>query len=377
MENQLRERANQLEKLNKEKDDFLAMLGHELRNPLVPLRNLAPILDADHSAERLGWAMGVLQRQVTSLTRLADDLLDASRLTRGKLQLRREPLDLARALRNIAEDHRESLEQAGVRLKLELPDTPVPVIGDPARLGQVVSNLLHNAGKFTPPGGEVIVQLTMEGDRGVVVVRDTGRGIAPELLPRLFDPFVQGAGSLGGLGLGLALVKGLIELHGGGVIATSEGTDRGSTFTLWLPLSKHTPPPAPKKPAVPGRCACRVLVIDDNRDVADSLHYSLEILGHHVETAYSGAEGVEAIQRMRPDVVICDLGMAEMNGFRVAETLRQDAPEQRLPLIAYSGYADDETQQRAKKAGFDLVLAKPVNTDRLQQALTELARVAR
>jgi PAS domain S-box-containing protein len=377
LETQLRERAEQLDKLNREKDNFLAMLGHELRNPLVPLRNLAPILEADHSQERLTWAMKVLQRQVTSLTRLADDLLDASRLTRGKVQLQAEPLDFGKVLRAFVEDHRDALEHAGLSLDLELPEHPVPILGDAARLGQVIANLLENACKFTPSGGQVTVRLTVEGDRVVIVVRDTGRGIARELLPRLFDPFVQGKESLGGLGLGLALVKGLIELHGGAVIATSEGLGRGSTFTLWLPLAKHTPPPTPPATAGPGKYTCRVLVIDDNRDVADSLHYSLELLGHHVETAYSGAEGVEAIQRRRPDVVICDLGMTEMNGFVVAEKLREQSHKRRLPLIAYSGYADEDTQQRAKKAGFDVVLTKPLDVARLQQALRELAKAPR
>jgi PAS domain S-box-containing protein len=371
MENQLRERAAQLAQLNKGKDDFLALLGHELRNPLVPLRNLAPILEADSSPERLSWALGVLQRQVTSLTRLADDLLDASRLGRGKIQVHREPLDMAAVLRSVVEDHREALEPLGVSLTLELTAGPVPIVGDAARLGQVISNLLHNAGKFTPPGGKVNVRLTVDGDRAVIAVQDTGRGVAPELLPRLFDPFVQGKGSLGGLGLGLALVKGLIELHGGEVAAASDGPNRGTRFELCLPLAKQEPlPPRAAPPAM--RPRCRILVIDDNRDVADSLHYSLELLGHQVETACSGAEGVEKMQHMRPDVVICDIGMAEMSGFAVAETLREKSPQERLPLIAYSGYGEEETQQRAKNAGFDLTLTKPVDLAQLQQAMTQL-----
>src|SRR5262249_48183294 len=244
MENEQRDRAEKLDQMNRAKDDFLAMLGHELRNPLVPLRNLVPILTKDPSPVQIDWALGVLRRQVTNLTRLVDDLLDASRLSRGKVQIRRVPLDLAEVVRVTVEDQGPALEKAGVALALELPNEPVPMPGDATRLGQVLDNLLHNAAKFTPAGGRVTVRLTVGDDkRAAVTVQDTGAGIVPELLPNLFDIFTQGKGSLGGLGLGLAMVKGLVALHGGEVTAASEGLNRGATFTFWLPLTEEPAPP--------------------------------------------------------------------------------------------------------------------------------------
>jgi signal transduction histidine kinase/CheY-like chemotaxis protein len=372
LERELRDRAEQLERHNRAKDDFLAMLGHELRNPLVPLRNIAPILARDASPERLDWAMGVLRRQVANMTRLVDDMLDASRLSRGKVQVRREPLDLARVVSATAEDHRATLAETDVALTVEAPDQPVPVLGDPARLAQVVNNLLHNSAKFTPPGGRIAVRLDVEAGRAVVRVRDTGRGVPADLLPHLFDAFVQGSGTLGGLGLGLALVKGLIELHGGQVTVESEGPDRGTAATFWLPLSEQPAPP-PNGPAAPAARHCRIVVIDDNRDLAESLRYGLTSFGHTVETAYSGSDGMAAVRRVHPDVVVCDLGMAEMSGFAVARALYQERTKAELRLIAYTGYGQEDIQRRTQDAGFDLCLTKPLDLEQLHKAVTGLA----
>ncbi len=372
MEAELRQRAEQFESANQAKDEFLAMLGHELRNPLVPLRNLAPILAKDCSPERLDWAMGVLRRQVANLTRLVDDLLDASRLNRGKMQVRLTPLDLVSVLRAAVADQRKVLTDGGLSLEIELPDAPVRVRGDATRVSQVMDNLLHNAAKFTPPGGRVSVRLSVENGQAVVSVRDTGRGIAPELLPHLFDAFVQGKGHLGGLGLGLTLVKGLVELHGGAVSVESEGPGQGTAFTLYLPLTDATVPELPTRAAGPRR-ACRILVIDDNHDVAETLRCGLEKFGHRVEAAYSGKEGIESILRASPDVVLCDLGMPEMSGYEVAQALRREPFHRRLPLIAYSGFGQEDIRRRAMEAGFDLCLVKPLDLEQLQANLTDLA----
>jgi PAS domain S-box-containing protein len=372
MENELRDRAEKLDQMNRAKDDFLAMLGHELRNPLVPLRNLAPILTKDPSPARIDWALGVLRRQVTNLTRLVDDLLDASRLSRGKVQIRRAPLDLAEVVRATVEDQAPALEKAGVALALELPNEPVPMLGDATRLAQVLDNLLHNAAKFTPAGGRVRVQLTAgEDKRATVSVNDTGAGIVPELLPNVFDIFTQGKGSLGGLGLGLAMVKGLVALHGGEVTAASEGLNRGATFSFWLPLTTQPSLPAENGSPAPSR-PCRILVIDDDGDVAESLRGGLELFGHKVEVAASGAAGIAAARRVRPDIVLCDLGMAETDGYTVARSLREQLDDTRLPLIAYSGYGLEEVQRRALVAGFDLSLTKPLDLGQLQQAMMGL-----
>src|SRR5262249_30958761 len=269
VEKELRDRAEKLDQMNRAKDDFLAMLGHELRNPLVPLCNLEPILSQDSSPERLNWALGVLARQVGHLIRLVDDLLDASRLSRGKVQIRCVPLDFAEVVRATVEDQRSALEKAGVVLALELPNQPVPVLGDATRLGQVLDNLLHNAAKFTPAGGGVTVRLTVSEDkRAAVTVHDTGAGIGPELLPNVFDIFTQGKGCRGGLGLGLAMVKGLVALHGGEVTAASEGLGRGATFTFWLPLTTQSSLPAVNGSPSPSR-PCRILVIHAASELAD------------------------------------------------------------------------------------------------------------
>src|SRR5262245_9666144 len=290
-EGELRERAEQLDRMNLAKDDLLAMLGHELRNPSVPLRNLAPILTKDPSSNRRDWALGVLRRQVNNLTRLVDDLLDASRLSRGKIQVRREPMDFAALVRATVEDQRTALEEAGVKLTLEVPEQSATVLGDATRLAQVLDNLLHNAAKFTPHGGQFTVRFAVEeNQRAVVTVQDTGQGIAPELLPSVFDIFTQGKGNLGGLGLGLAMVKGLVELHGGEVKAESDGVGKGATFTLWLPLCAQEALVGPPSPAPTPR-PCRVLVIDDEADVAETLRRGLALFGHTVDTAASGEIG--------------------------------------------------------------------------------------
>lgn len=371
----------EVQEAGRRKDEFLAMLGHELRNPLAPIRNALQILRLrGEDAPTREWVRQVMDRQVTHLTRLVDDLLDVSRITRGKVLLRSQRCDLAALVRSTVEDHRAALEAAGLRLEVELPPGAVWVTGDPTRLAQVLENLLTNARKFTDAGGWIAVRLTLEeaGRRARVTVRDSGIGIASEDLPNLFQPCFQVERSLernwGGLGLGLTLVKGLVELHGGGVKAESDGRGRGATFSFWLPVEAAVPPPLPvassgEQPVGRRR---RVLIIEDNRDTAQSLKMLLEMFGHEVALAHTGRQGVEVATRFRPEVVLCDLGLPEMDGLSVARALRSNPATASAWLIAISGYGQDEDRVRSEQAGFDWHLTKPVEPKQVLKRLAEL-----
>jgi PAS domain S-box-containing protein len=369
----------ELERANRAKDEFIAVLAHELRNPLAPVLNALHLLrlaGADrHTAEQ---ARAMIERQVRHLTRLVDDLLEVSRLSRGKTRLRKERLDLARLVRTTAEDRRRTVEQAGLGFTVAVPETPVWVRGDATRLAQVLGNLLENAVKFTDRGGRVSVQLAPaeEGGRRLAVlrVRDTGVGIEPELLPRLFEPFRQADQSLeraaGGLGLGLALVKGLTELHGGEVQALSPGEGRGAEFVVRLPAEEE-PAALTEAPtaSAPTARRLRVLIVEDNRDAADSLQMLLEFQGHEVAVAYTGPEGLRAARVGRPDIVLCDIGLPGLDGYSVAREIRRDPTAGKARLIAITGYGSDEDRRRALTAGFDHFLTKPADPAVLKQLL--------
>jgi PAS domain S-box-containing protein len=372
----------QLADAARRKDQFLSMLAHELRNPLAPVLNGLHILrlsEADQQA--IEQARGMMERQIHHLTRLVDDLLDVSRITLGKVQVRRQRLDLAELVRTTAEDRRHLVERAGMSLVLEVPDAPVWIAGDPTRLAQVLSNLLDNAVKFRNGGDSVTVRLTADTDRGeaVIQVQDRGVGIEPDLFPRLFDVFAQADDSLdrsrGGLGVGLSLVKGLVRLHGGEVEASSGGPGLGAAFTVRLPLKEE--PPAlqatPAPPATPAGEPVRILIVEDNRDAADSLRILLELLGHQVAVAYSGPEGVQLAREMRPDVVLCDIGLPGLDGYGVAGELRHDPATADAQLIAITGYGQEEDRRRARQAGFDHHLTKPVDPAALQRLLVRPA----
>jgi CheY-like chemotaxis protein len=357
------------------------MLAHELRNPLAPLRNALHLLRLrGDDGETRGQLCEVMDRQLSHLTRLVDDLLDVSRITRGQVLLHKEGLDLAALVRAAVEDHRAAAEAAGLALTCAVPARPVCVQGDPTRLAQVMDNLLTNAVKFTEGGGRVGVRLDADEPRGraVVTVRDSGIGIDGALLPHLFETFTQADHSLdrsrGGLGLGLSLVQGLVELHGGRVRAESDGPGRGSAFRFWLPLAAEGTPPAPRRAAAggaPARVKRRVLLVEDNADAAFSLRLLLELAGHEVTVAHDGRTGLETALRLRPDVVLCDLGLPELDGFEVARALRGDPDTAGTYLVAVSGYGQDDDRRRSREAGFDTHLTKPVDPCHLQRLLDE------
>jgi signal transduction histidine kinase len=407
--------AARLREADRRKDQFLAMLAHELRNPLAPIRNAVAILKQLGPVEpRIQRVREIIDRQVGHMAHLLDDLLDVSRITSSKIDLRPERLDLGALLAHAAEDFREELERAGLALVLELPEAPLWTEGDPTRLAQVVGNLLSNAAKFTPAGGQVGVRLTtaddrlaadpMESGRGkplsqairpigeplssgaeavsgqrsaVITIWDTGMGIEPEMLPRVFDTFTQADRSLdrsrGGLGLGLALVKGMVEMHQGQVQVESPGPEKGTIFTIRLPLiassdcSSGTPAPSP---ALQGeRSAARILLIEDNTDTAETLRDLLDLSGYPVEVARSGPEGIAYARQFQPELVICDIGLPGMDGYGVARTLRQEPTTARVHLIALSGYAQEEDLQRSREAGFDWHLKKPIEFSELIRVL--------
>jgi signal transduction histidine kinase/DNA-binding response OmpR family regulator len=363
---------------DRRKDEFLAMLAHELRNPLAPIRNAVQVLRLVGLHDpAVVQARDMIDRQVTHMARLIDDLLDMSRLSRGKILLRKERLDLVQLVRATVEDYRGMLESTGLNLRVSLPEGPLYTHGDPTRLAQVVGNVLHNANKFTDAGGTVTVELAAAagGREAVIAVRDSGIGMEPDVLARVFEAFSQADRSLdrsrGGLGLGLALVRGLVELHGGQVSVSSEGPGKGTALTIRLPLGGEA---APARPAAPPprqtRLARRVLVIEDNPDSAESMRMLLALSGHQVEVAPTGVSGVERARTFRPEVVLCDIGLpGGMDGYAVARALRADPALSAAYLIASTGYGQVEDQRRSREAGFDAHLTKPIDFAELQRLL--------
>ena len=376
-EAQLRQRTEQLLEADHRKDEFLAMLGHELRNPLAPIRNCLHLLELPQTTpEQAGRARATIERQVLHLTHLVDDLLDISRISRGKILIRRQRTDLAECVRATVEDQRHELEAHGLALVLDLPDRPVWVNGDPTRLSQAVGNVLHNAGKFTDSGGRVAVSLREEPETGTAVVRveDTGIGMEPELLPLIFEPFSQADRgpdrSRGGLGLGLALVRALVEMHGGSASAASDGPGRGSEVAIRLPLAAEAeaadpePRSASPRDVRPRRC----LIIEDNADAAESMGLLLSLAGHEVAVAHDGVQGLEKAHLLRPEVVLCDIGLpGDLDGYGVARTFRADPDLASACLIALTGYGQEEDRRRALEAGFDAHLTKPADPDALKR----------
>jgi PAS domain S-box-containing protein len=355
-----RRRIERLEADAQQMSEFVAMLAHELRNPLAPIRSAVSV--ARHVASdpaRIGWALEVIDRQTTHLTALVDDLLDVSRITRGHIRLDRRRLPLGEALDAAIEAVQPAIAQRGHELVVERHGDP-NVRADPVRLTQVLTNLLSNATKYTPPNGRIQVVLDSSDDFARVVVRDNGTGIAPDLLPRVFDLFTQDKRSLdraeGGLGLGLAIVKRLVEMHRGRVTVHSAGSGCGAEFTVELPLFSED-----------GTHAQTALVIDDNFDAAATLQALVELNGHRCVTAADGISGIEKARELRPDVVLLDIGMPGMNGYEVARALRAQPALEDMLLVAVTGYASDEDRAQALEAGFTVHLTKPVTYEQLVQ----------
>jgi PAS domain S-box-containing protein len=381
-EEEVRRLNEALLEADRRKDEFLATLAHELRNPLAPLRNAVELLRrAEGRTDLHEQARGMMERQLGLMVRLIDDLLDVSRITRGKLQLRKERVELAAVIRSAVEAARPAIEAQAHELTVTLPDEPLRLDADPVRLAQVVLNLLTNAAKYTEKGGRIGLSAERRDSEVVVSVRDTGIGISAEHLPQLFEMFAQVASALersqGGLGIGLALVRGLVELHGGSVEARSGGPGTGSEFLVRLPVAEALAeaPPEPGGESEPARSGrpCRILVVDDIRDTADSLATLLGLMGHDVRTAHDGPEAIQAAATFHPNVVLLDIGLPTMNGYDAARRIRAQASGRTLVLIALTGWGQAEDKRRAQEAGFDHHLTKPVDPAALEKLLALVA----
>jgi signal transduction histidine kinase/ActR/RegA family two-component response regulator len=366
---------------DRRKNEFLAMLAHELRNPLAPIQNAIQFLRMKGPSDQdLEWARDVIERQVQQMTRLVNDLLDASRITTGKISLTMEPVVLTRIIDGALEVSRPVIDSHRHALSVSLPPKAVWLKGDSTRLVQVLSNLLNNAAKYTPPGGSVALTAVHEGAEVVIGVRDSGMGIPGEMLPHIFDLFTQVNRSLdrseGGLGIGLTLVRSLVDMHGGSVHASSEGSGRGSVFLVRLPVL--APPEAKSAQAEPrpgsdaSAVSRRILVVDDNADSARTLALLLKKAGNTVAVAFTGTEAIERIAADRPEIVFLDIGLPGMSGLEVAQRVRGDEKLNSCFLVALSGYGQDEDREKSTAAGFDCHLVKPVNLQELTAVLCRL-----
>jgi PAS domain S-box-containing protein len=372
LEEELQRRLTQLTEMDRRKDEFLAMLGHELRNPLAAIRSVAELLRRTGQADpNYPQRCEMLGRQVQQMGRLVDDLLDASRITQGKITLHQEPLEFMAVMARAIETNRSVINARGHHLSVSMPEQPIRIRGDLARLVQVFSNLLSNAAKYTPPGGQiVVVGKALEGYVDLSV-RDNGVGITPELLPRVFDLFSQANQTIdrseGGLGIGLALVRRIVELHQGRVEAFSAGAGMGSEFVVRLPLFDETSMESEAPNETVSIRPKKILVVDDNQDAAESLAALLRLDGHEVATAFSGPEALTAVRLLKPEVVLLDIGLPGMNGYEVAQRLREVGSPARL--IALTGYGQPEDRERARQAGFHEHLVKPVDSTGLAGVL--------
>jgi len=384
-ERELRSLAEALKNADRRKDEFLATLAHELRNPLAPLRSGLEVLNISHDPALAGDTRKMMDRQLTHMVRLVDDLLEVSRITSDKLNLRKEQIPLKDVFETAIEASIPIIDAARHNLTISLPAMPVWLAGDPTRLSQVVSNLLTNASKYTPEGGRIELTAALEGQEAVIRVTDSGLGIPSEMLAEVFEMFTQVNRTLhraqGGLGIGLALVKRLVELHGGSIRAQSPGLGAGSTFTVRLPSAlpqekEKEPEPTPETAGAPPppKSGRRVLVVDDNVDGAVSLAKVLEFCGHETRTAYSGSEALDAARPFNPDVVFLDIGLPGMNGYDVAKQFRDEPSLSGTVLVALTGWGSEDDKRRSKEAGFDFHLTKPVEVRAIENILAGVAK---
>ncbi|HET9212235.1 MAG TPA: ATP-binding protein [Thermoanaerobaculia bacterium] len=382
LDEELRNRAEALARADEEKDEFLAVLAHELRNPLAPVFYALRLLDEKPLDDPNRWYIRrIVDRQMRRLARLIDDLLDVSRIRTGKVELRKSRIDLGAVIGHAVEVARPLAEDRGHGLDVSLFPEPVWLEADPVRLEQVFTNLLSNAVKFTEDGGRIWLAAERQGQEVVVRVRDTGVGIPPDLLPRVFDLFTQGDRSIDrardGLGIGLTLSRRLVEMHGGTIEARSEGVGRGSEFVVRLPAFLHHGPP--DEETLPARAAeatsrpLRVLVVDDSEDTTELLGTLLEMAGHSIQVAHTGPSALEAAAAFRPDAIILDIGLPGLDGYQVAQRLRGDPALKSVTLIAATGYGQEEDLRRSREVGFDQHLVKPIDPGELQRLLAELA----
>lgn len=376
LDDQLQRYAADLAEADRHKNEFLAMLAHELRNPLAPICNALEIMRLTGGN---GEAAEMLDRQVGQMVRLVDDLLDVSRISRGKIELRKGRIELASAVHHAVEAARPLIASMGQELTVTLPRGPIYLNADPTRLAQVVGNLVNNACKYTGRGGRIRLTVEREGEQAVMAIRDNGIGIAADQLPLIFDMFSQVRGPLlgsqGGLGIGLTLVKRLVEMHDGTVEARSAGVGQGSEFVVRLPIAAAAPePPAPEptvgEPATP--TARRILVVDDNPDTATSLATLLELTGNETHIAHDGLEAVAAAAAFRPDIVLLDIGLPKMDGFEAARKIRAEPWGRTMVLVALTGWGQEEDRRESRESGFDGHMVKPVDFAALKKLLAEL-----
>ena len=354
------------------------MLAHELRNPLAPMANAIRVIQmSGDDPPAVRHAAEMMERQIAQMVRLVDDLLDMNRISRGTIELRKAPIELGAVVAQAVEAIRPHCESRAQRLEVSLPHAPVYLFGDPARLAQVAGNLLGNATKFTADGGEIGIALERDGDEALLRVWDNGIGIPTDQISRIFDMFVQVDPSMarltGGIGMGLTLVRELVELHEGRVEARSSGTGRGSEFRVWFPTLPdvlEAPPPASKAEPVPIK-ARRVLVVDDNRDAADSLAMILQLHGHDTEIAYDGEEAIERAAAFRPELLLLDLGLPKLDGYEVARRIRERSAGSGVEFIALTGWGSREDRERSAAAGFRGHLVKPVRQEDLLRLLAD------
>jgi len=378
---ELRRRSEELVAADRRKDQFLAMLAHELRNPLAPIRNAVELMRQVESGDpAFQPTREMVERQVKHLARLVDDLLDVSRLTQGSIRLRKENMDLGVVVERAVDATHALIESRGHTLSLSLPAPPIRLEADAARIEQVVTNLLNNSAKYTMPGGHIWLSVEQEGEEALIRVRDNGIGVPPDVLGRVFEPFVQCDGSLarseGGLGIGLTLVRSLTEMHGGRVEAHSPGLGQGSEFVVRLPihvaagiperLPRETSPFTPARPV-------RVLVVEDNLDAAESLATLLRLWGHEVRMVHDGLDALDAARAYRPEVVLLDIGLPGLDGYQVAERLRREVGLDNTLLVAMTGYGQPEDRRRSREAGIHHHFVKPVEPFVLRNLLAEVA----
>jgi CheY-like chemotaxis protein/nitrogen-specific signal transduction histidine kinase len=382
LEKKLRQKVDELAAADRRKNEFLATLAHELRNPLAPIRNglqLLHLADGDPKIRRQ--ARGIMERQLLQMVRLVDDLLDVARLTSKKLRIRKERTELALVVQNAIEAVQLLITGAGHELTVTLPPEPVYLYADLTRLAQSLINLLNNAAKYTERGGHIWLTIERQGNELLISVRDTGIGLAAEHLPHLFDIFSQATPALerseGGLGIGLSLVRGLVELHGGKIDARSAGLGLGSEFLVRLPvveaLGQELSDQDGERESASTGPKYRILVADDNRDSADSLSTLLELRDYEVQTAYDGFEALQLASSFRPRVALLDIGMPRINGYDSARQIRQQAWGKDMILVAITGWGQDEDKQNAMEAGFDHHLTKPIDPSDLEKLLKSFA----